>query len=248
MTPHRGRPKASELAERGIDTRQNILDAFAKLVAEQGYDATTYAHVATAVGVAKGTVVHHFPSKDQMLQEGHTQYIKRRIEEMTRILVEVEQPELQLTAMIYCIVRAHRDDRAGTVAFLREFAHFASTELNPELQALRAEYTAHMTGIVRQGMASDTFYSEDPTLTALQVFGMVNYVWTWYRPDHFASAENIAAQFASTILLGLMQRPENSECSPQRLLAFIASIQHLLAPVQTNAPSRLVSKARLSKA
>lgn len=271
MSPHRGRPNASELAERGIDTRQNILDVFAKLVAEQGYSATSIAAVAAEVGVSKGTIVHHFPSKELMLQEGHLQYITRRLDEMTRILARVDDPALLLTAMVYCIVRAHRDDRAGTIAFLREFAHFASTPLSTELQAQRAEYTAIMTGIVRRASAQGVFRIEDPRITSLQVFGMVNYLWTWYRPERAETAERIAAQFASNILNGLLvmtdsvrsddtiravashggtdgapaHRVREDRYSTASLLEFIDSIRPLLAPAQANAPTRLVDGRRL---
>lgn len=248
MSPKSGRPRASDLAARGIDTRQNILDAFARLVAEQGYEATSYAAVAAAVGVTKGTVVHHFPSKEQMLQEGHQQYIQRRIDEMYRILANVSDPALQLTAMIYCIVRAHRDDRAGTVAFLREFALFASTELNPQVRELRAEYTNIMTGIVRRGVAQERLMVDDPVLTSMQIFGMVNHVWTWYRPHESASAELIAAEFASNILNGLTHVSETHELSTVGLLDFIQSIEPYMAPIQTNAPTRLVSAGKQTHA
>lgn len=243
-----GRPRASELAELGIDTRQNILDAFARLVAEQGYEATSVASIAAEVGVSKGTVVHHFATKELMLHESHLQYIGRRVDEMSNVLAHVNDPSLQLTSMVYCIVRAHRDDRAGTIAFLREFARFASTPLSAELQTLRSEYTAMMTSIIRRACAQGTFDVENPVLTALQVFGMVNYMWTWYRTDRSESAERIAAQFAVNTLNGLLSgRPRPAEASGipltvDGLVAFIATLEPLLAPVQENAPTRLVAR------
>lgn len=249
MSPHSGRPRASDLAERGIDTRQNILDAFARLIAEQGFDATSVAAIAAEVGVSKGTVVHHFATKEVMLQESHLQYISRRVDEMSNVLAHVDDPSLQLTSMIYCVVRAHRDDRAGTIAFLREFARFASSPLSAELQGLRAEYTSMMTSIIRRASAQGTFDVENPVITALQVFGMVNYMWTWYRTDRTEDAEHIAAQFAVNILTGLLARPQEVArpsasgvpLTVEALVNFIESIHPLLAPVQENAPTRLVA-------
>lgn len=249
MAPNSGRPRASELAERGIDTRQNILDAFSRLVAEQGFEATSVAAVAAAVGVSKGTVVHHFATKDLMLHESHLQYIRRRVEEMANVLAHVNDPALQLTAMLYCISRAHRDDRAGTIAFLREFARFASSPLSQELQDLRTEYTSMMTGIVRRGSAQGAFHVDDPVITSLQLFGMVNYMWTWYRTEQRESAERIAAQFADNILNGLLngaaaREPRSAEgvrLDAAGLVDFIATLEPLLAPVQRNAPTRLVA-------
>ena len=44
-------------------------------------------------------------------------------------------------------------------------------------------------------------------MSALQVFGMCNYAWTWYEPDGPQSVEDIARLFARNILSGLAHGP-----------------------------------------
>lgn len=240
-TAPRGRPRAAALAERGIDTRQNILDAFTHLVAQRGYQATSISSIAEAAGVTKGTVVHHFATKDHMMQEAQTQYFLRRVEEFSRILAEVDDPELQLTAAIYLTIRAHRDDRAGTVAFMREYAHYLFAEMTPELQTLRSEYAALMVGIVRKGEAKGVFAVKNARLTSLQIFGMVNHLWTWYRPEQSESAEEITAQFAHNILYGVVSARSGTDRSVEDLAVFLHTLKPWLAPVQTYAPSRFTA-------
>lgn len=222
------------MAERrnGPETRQAIVDRFSELVAERGFEEASVSAVAASVGVSKGTVVHHFPAKDLILQEAHLQYIERRIREMNRIIARESDPRRQLAAMMYCIIRAHRDDRAGTVSFLREFSRFVSSPNTGHLRALRAEFTAIMSTILRKGDAEGVFSIPDVTLTTLQVFGMCNYVWTWYRPEEQASAEKIAAIFARNILLGFVvgERSDNT-LSVDSLLSFYDSLSDLLEPV-----------------
>jgi hypothetical protein len=47
------------------------------------------------------------------------------------------------------------------------------------------------------------FVEVDPSLTALQVFGMCNWSWTWFKPDGRRSAREIAAEFCRTLIGGL---------------------------------------------
>jgi hypothetical protein len=44
-------------------------------------------------------------------------------------------------------------------------------------------------------------------MSALQIFGMCNYAWTWYQPDGSQSVEDIARLFARNILDGLARVP-----------------------------------------
>lgn len=47
--------------------RAQILDASHRLFLTKGYDATTIEDILDAVGIAKGTLYHHFPGKESIL-------------------------------------------------------------------------------------------------------------------------------------------------------------------------------------
>lgn len=53
--------------QRGEKSREEILDAALRLMGERGYDGTSVAAVAAAVGVPKSLVFHHFGSKIGLL-------------------------------------------------------------------------------------------------------------------------------------------------------------------------------------
>ena len=70
-------------------------------------------------------------------------------------------------------------------------------------------------------------------LTALQIFGMCNWTWTWYRPEGAWSAEDIAETFTRVIFNGLGNGTtiELSADVPDVVRATIA--EHAEAPVAT---------------
>jgi len=55
-------------AQKSAMTRDKILDAAINCFVELGYTNVTTARVATAAGVSRGAMLHHFPSKTELIQ------------------------------------------------------------------------------------------------------------------------------------------------------------------------------------
>ena len=47
-------------------TRESILDAARTAFAERGYAGASIGDIAGAVGIAKASLLHHFPNKDEL--------------------------------------------------------------------------------------------------------------------------------------------------------------------------------------
>lgn len=54
--------------EAALQTRENILNAAAQVILQQGMGAFTIEAIAQEAGVTKGGVLHHFPSKELLIQ------------------------------------------------------------------------------------------------------------------------------------------------------------------------------------
>src|SRR5260370_2151944 len=78
MTP--ARPRRTQ-AERTAATRGALLDATFDSIVELGYGATTTTEVAHRAGVSLGALLHHFPTKAELLSAavGHA-FDRRRWE------------------------------------------------------------------------------------------------------------------------------------------------------------------------
>lgn len=50
-----------------IDTRRKIVEAADQLFYEQGFEATSFADIAQAVGLSRGNFYYHFKTKDEIL-------------------------------------------------------------------------------------------------------------------------------------------------------------------------------------
>jgi TetR/AcrR family transcriptional regulator, cholesterol catabolism regulator len=194
--------------KRRKSSREDILRVFAERVARDGYSETSISDVAGDLGLSKGTIVHHFNSKLELLEHTHVAFMERRLSEAHHVLSILSTPTSQLAAMIYALLKSHRDDRAATVSFLREFLRFS--EFTATVRTQRDTYASLVQSIVRRGIERGEFRREDPTLVTLQLFGMCNYAWTWYRPEGRFSLEDIAKSFIRTFLIGIC-KPSTSD-------------------------------------
>jgi AcrR family transcriptional regulator len=86
---------------RGPGRYDEILETFTRHIAEVGYDGTNFGTVAAQLGVSKGTIVHHFGTKDRILAALHERYVRRRIAELDLILERLDEPAEQLAAVLH---------------------------------------------------------------------------------------------------------------------------------------------------
>jgi len=191
-------------APRRDSRRAAILDAFTRAVADRGYDGTNFGDLATELGISKGTIVHHFGTKDAMLRELHEGYMRRRLAEVRIVWERLTAPEERLAAFVHLGVRYQVVDRAATIAFQREVLRFAAEPGMDTSQALRAEYRRLVERVLADGTAAGTFRPGDDRLRTLQLFGSVHWMWTWFDPDGPRPVAEVAASFVDTFLAGVL--------------------------------------------
>ncbi|HEY2053516.1 MAG TPA: TetR/AcrR family transcriptional regulator [Solirubrobacterales bacterium] len=202
--------------------RADILRCFTELVAERGYDEVSVRDVAEALDISKGTVLHHFGSKEAILEQINNDYMRRRLAEARDYLPELDDPIDELQAFICQLMLSQQDDRAATVAFSREILRSAEEPAMAEVRRLRDEFSALLIEILERGVKSGAFATVEPRLTAVQIFGMVNWAWTWFDPDGEMSAVEIADQFSRTVIGGLAPGETRDGAAAERLAETVA--------------------------
>ena len=59
---------ANKKVERGVATRQQLVEAATRLFADRGFDATSIETVLAETGVSRGALYHHFTSKEALFE------------------------------------------------------------------------------------------------------------------------------------------------------------------------------------
>ncbi|WP_406630668.1 TetR/AcrR family transcriptional regulator [Amycolatopsis sp. WGS_07] len=184
----------------------DILATFTRYVAERGYDATNFSDIAGELGLSKGTIVHHFGTKDRLLAALHESYMRRRLAEAALIRDRLATPTQQLAGLLYAFVLYQVVDREATVAFQREVVRLADHEAMAEGRRMRAEYLDLVRGVLSAGIAAGEFRACDVDVRSLLIFGSAQWAWTWFDPAGPVSAEQVGAQLVELVLSGLLTR------------------------------------------
>jgi AcrR family transcriptional regulator len=211
--------------------RGDILEAFTRSVAERGYEAVALREVAEELGISKATILHHFGSKEQMLQEVHEVYIRERIAEAREIVEHLETPLHQVVGLMYQNFLSLGTDYVATVAFAREIVRFSREGEMEPVRQLRREYSQIVQDAIERGIEDGTFRHSDARLLTLQVFGNFNWVWTWLRVDGDWTVEHIAESFIGTLLGGMLTPgPSPSVSAVRPVVLQVMGIQQEVGP------------------
>ncbi len=188
----------------GAGRYNDILETFTRHIAEIGYDGVNFGLVAKELGVSKGTIVHHFGTKDRILAALHESYMTRRLAELDYMLDALEDPAEQLAAALHAFMLYHVEDRAATVAFQREVVRLADQDSMAKGAGLRQKYFDKVRDIVQAGIDAGDFRPVDPTVDALLMFGSAQWAWTWFRPDGDRPIEAVGSALVDLVLGSLL--------------------------------------------
>ena len=202
MTGARPAPRPAARRGRPGYDQEAVLRTAIELFNRQGYDATSMGDLAAELGLTKSAIYHHVPSKTHLLQQaldealdhleaalasargdtGRTAYERLRsaVEASVRVLVE-HLPAVTLLLRV-------RGNSDAEVAALRR-----RRRIDDELAALVADAAAE--GALRDDLP--------PDLISRLLFGTVNSLAEWVRPEGRYDAAELAAAVTTMAFDGL---------------------------------------------
>ncbi len=180
-----------------------ILEAAAALFAEQGFDATSVAQIVERASVTKGAMYHYYRSKDDLLYEIYHRLITEQLASLDRLLAAGRPLPETLRAVIADLVESTAGRLADAAVFGREMHKLAGPRMT-ELRAARRRYHEAFRDLVERGQRSGEFgRAASAETVTLMVFGIVNQLPLWYRPDGPTSPARLAAEISAFVLAGL---------------------------------------------
>jgi TetR/AcrR family transcriptional regulator, cholesterol catabolism regulator len=186
-----------------MTTLDDIVAAAAKVFRTKGYHAATVRDIADEVGILKGSLYHHFESKEALLYL----VVKEPIAQMFQRIAAIAEADLTPTEKLRRAILAHLE------AFDRHYPHLFVYLRERESVKRRfremigyspKEYERHWQQILREGIESGEFRPDlDIQVTSYGLLGMLNWLYKWYDPQGRLSVQQVAAQFTALALAGI---------------------------------------------
>src|SRR5262245_19256116 len=173
-----------------------ILAAAARLFSTRGFHATSMQDIAESVGILKGSLYHHFESKEAILSVIVKEPIARLYRTVEEIAVGPGSAADKLERAAAAHVQAFHEHFPHLFVYLRETEDMrrrlrASAGLGPR------DYERLWGEIVRAGMKAGEFRADlDATVVVYGLLGMLNWLYKWYDPNGRLGPRAIAAQFS----------------------------------------------------
>jgi len=182
-------------------TREQILQHAARLFATRGFAGTSMNEVAEACAVTKPTLYHYFLDKNELalqICEGH---VRKLADLVSEVQAQGLAPKPHLRALIQRFVReygqAQHEHRV-----LTEDVKFLADADRERVLAVQRQVVVGFADAVAAVRPELREHQLDKPLTML-LFGMINWTFTWLRPDGELSYEAIAPMVADLFFGGL---------------------------------------------
>ena len=184
-------------------TLDDIVSAAAKVFRTKGYHAATVRDIAEEVGILKGSLYHHFASKEELLYL----VVKEPIAQMYRAIAAIAAADLPATEKLRRAISAHLE------AFDRHYPHLFVYLRERESVKRRfremigfspKEYYRCWQQILQEGVENGEFRSDfDIQITSYGLLGMLNWSCEWYDPQGRLSIQEVAEEFTALALASL---------------------------------------------
>ncbi|BCJ46739.1 TetR family transcriptional regulator [Actinoplanes ianthinogenes] len=177
-----------------------VLAAAVRLFNARGYDATSMFDVAEALGITKSTLYHHVSGKEQLLAMA----VDRAVDGLFEAATQVQDQQTTATVRLQELVRRSVLVLAERLEFVTLLLRVhGNSEVEQHALARRREFDALVTELVKQAQAEGGIRADvDPATAARLLFGMVNSLVGWYRPER-GHPETIAATVVRLAFDGL---------------------------------------------
>ncbi|GGA56080.1 putative transcriptional regulator, TetR family protein [Pseudoclavibacter endophyticus] len=193
--PRRGRP--------GYD-QDAVVAAAVELFNRHGYEATSMGMIADRLGISKSAIYHHVPGKEQLLEVA----LDRAISELEAVLdrpAARERPvdqrlEYVLRAMVGVLV----DELSNVTLLLRVRGN---TPMERRAMERRRAFDHAVADLIEEAAKSGALRSDlQPRVVTRLLFGMINWITEWYRPDGPLRREELGDSVVAIAFDGLRPR------------------------------------------
>jgi TetR/AcrR family transcriptional regulator, cholesterol catabolism regulator len=191
-----------------LGRRAEVLDAATQVFHEKGYEASSIQDVADALGILKGSLYYYIDSKEDLLFAIIDDVHRSTLEQLDRWLELDGDALTRLRAFLHAQVLTYCRDVAKVGVFLHDFRSL-SPEHQQRILDERDRFDEALRDLIRTGQREGVIAPEvDPKLSAMAVFGMMNWISTWWRPGGPSTSEEVAEQFTDLAVAGLATRPD----------------------------------------
>ena len=181
--------------------RDAMLAAAADLFAERGYPAASIADLAAQCGVSKGLLYHYYRDKEHLLFDIADRYVDRLVQLVAEVEATAAGPEAALRQLIERFMVAYAHAGAFHRVLVQDVKYLSAVHRARvrTRQRLVIDAFARAIAAAAPDLAGDRLLKP----VTMTLFGMMNWTFTWLRPDGPVAHAELAPVVADLFLGGV---------------------------------------------
>ena len=188
---------------------ERILRISAEVFAEKGYHQASIRDISRATGVSLAGLYYYVESKEELLFRIQEHSFETLLEKLEELLVGVEDPHRKLRLVIENHLRFFVSNMKEMKVLSHE-AESLSGEARQQVDSMKRAYTAVVRGILTELAGAEP--AVDLRVATYSLFGMMNWIYNWYRPGRDVPVDELADDIHRLFLTGLL--PLEDEVPP----------------------------------
>jgi len=187
------------------DKKSKILDAAAKLFANQGYAGSRMDEIATACGVSKSMLYHYFKKKEDVLADILQEHVSRLIESIAAyIKLGMRGDRFEyFRGFTEVYLNPSGNSRASHVVALHDMRYLTPQQRKKQVK-LERQLLELIETILQEMKSGDS--RTDYRVSAFLLIGMLNWVELWYDESGRISGAKFYEKITRLFLTGFLER------------------------------------------
>ena len=190
-------PRESRFDRRLGEILAHATDVFC----EKGYEGASMRDLSRASGMSLAGLYHYFGSKERLLYLIQKHTFSTIVEELKNRLSGVTDPEQRIRIFIQNHLEYFMANQSGLKVLAHEDEALRNG-FNSEVAAIKREYYRICLGLM-EDLKRSRKLSFNARTAVMSLFGMINWIYTWYNPRIDGRAQDLAEQMSNFLLSGV---------------------------------------------
>jgi AcrR family transcriptional regulator len=180
----------------------HILEHATEVFCEKGYEGASMRDLSRATGMSLAGLYHYCESKERLLFLIQKHTFTTILDNLKARLDNVSDPEQRIRIFILNHLEYFVSNQPGLKVLSHEDESLKNG-WNSEIAGIKREYYRICLGLM-EALRRERGLDFNTRTAVMSLFGMINWIYTWYNPRIDGNAETLAEQMGNIVLNGIV--------------------------------------------
>jgi len=180
----------------------HILEHATEVFCVKGYEGASMRDLSRATGMSLAGLYYYFQSKERLLFLIQKHTFTTILEKLKARLDDVSDPEQRIRIFILNHLQYFVTNQQGLKVLSHEDESLKNG-LSSEIAGIKREYYHICLGLM-EDLKRSRGLDFNPRTAVMSLFGMINWIYTWYNPRVDGDAQALAEQMGNIVLNGIV--------------------------------------------